>query len=437
MRVAGRFLFGGFLALTAACGSDVTEPGALVITLNGPPPGVSTSTTFPISGQVTRTPSASDQTIVVTAAGGAGVATDTAAADGSFAFNVTLIANNVSNLSISASDQSGSSATPVTLTVRHDAIPPAMASMTPASGADGATPATIQIAFTEPVVPSSLTASLASYGTAVTGSATLSADSLTLTFTPNGALTANAVHVMSVANARDPAGNSALSMGGCFVTGGAAITVFPDTGPLYVAGNPTGLVPPDLSELRLARTATSLLGIMKFDAPRSLTPDASNNTSVWIDLDTDQDGGTGFIPFKDIVFAGLLAPSGASAEFFIEMGTLAAGEGAFAAQYTAQDTAAATVEWTGATAIAPAACGLLLGFSVPFSALGSDDGVFDATVYVDSFDASTGILVDPAPDEGVYSASLPAAAAAPRAVAPGTVGRAVVARGRPFTLRVR
>jgi hypothetical protein len=271
----------------------------------------------------------------------------------------------------------------------------------------------------------------------VTGSAVLSTDSLTLTFTPGAALSANAVHVMSVANVRDVAGNTVNSMGGCFVTGGAGVTVFPDTGPLYAAGDPTTLTPPDLQELRLARTATSLQGILEFDAPRSLMPEATNNTSIWIDFDTDQDGGTGFVPFKDYVFAGVLTPSGASAEFFIEMGTLLAGDGAFAAQYTAQDTAAATVEWTGTTAIAPALCGVLLGFSVPFTALGNDDGAFDATVYVDAFDASTGILIDPAPDEGVYSASLTAAAAMSGAVTPGIAGAAVVARRRPFTLRVR
>jgi hypothetical protein len=441
MRVAGRFPFGGLLAFTVACGSDVTEPGALVITLNGPPPALTTSTTLALSGQVTRTPPAPGQDIVVTVTGGTSPVSDTAAVDGSFGFNVGLTANAQNNLSVTASDLSGSTATPVGVAVRHDALPPGLASMTPAAGADGVTPATVQIVFTEPIVPSSVTASLMAYGTAISGSATLSADSLTLTFTPSAPLAVNAVHVLGIANARDVAGNSVLSLGGCFVTGGGGVMAFPDTGPMYVAFNPANLVPPDLQEVRLARSGSSLHGILKFDAPRSLDPSAPNNTSVWMDLDADQDGGTGFVTYRDFVFAGsgVLAASGASSEFFVEIGTLDGVNGAFAAQYASQDTAQGweATTWTGATPISPATCGALLGFAVPFSVLGGDDGVFDATIYVDAFDPATGILLEPAPDEGVYSASVTGAVASTRSPSAGASGRVASARRRPFTLRSR
>lgn len=413
MRFARRMLPGGVLSVLVACGSDgVTEPGALTITLNGPPPSVTNAAAFPMSGQVTRTPAAADQVIVVTATGGVSAVSDTAAADGSFGFTVTLAPNAQNSLSISATDQSGSASTPVMHSVRHDNQPPQVSSMTPASGSDGVTPATIQLVFDEPVVPGSPTVQVAVYGTGVPGSAESSADSLTLTFTPSAPLAANAVHVVNVTGSRDALGNVLGSGGGCFVTGGAGISVFADTGGFYQYGTPSGLVPPDLRELRWARTTSTLHGILQFDAPRTLDPTAANNTSVWMDLDVDQDGGTGFVTFKDFVFAGVLPSSGAASEFFIELGTLLDGADAVA-MYTARDTAQGTLEFTVTSQLTPGTCGAVFGFAIPFSAIGGDDGAFDVTLYVDVFrgDAPSGSgIIDPAPDEGVFSAALTAVA---------------------------
>jgi hypothetical protein len=396
----------------------VTEPGALTITLNGPPPSLTNAGTLPITGQVTRTPAAGGP-IVVTATGGPNAVSDTAGADGSFALSVGLTLNAQNTLTITASDESGSSVTPVSHVVRHDAVPPQVASMNPTSGADGVTPATIQVVFGEPVRPGSPAFALTLYGVGVPGTAALSPDSLTLTFTPTSALVPNGVHLVSVTGARDVVGNTLTSGGGCFVTGGTGITVFADTGSLFQYGTPAGLVPPDLRELRLGRTATTLHGVLQFAAPRTLDPNASNNTSVWIDLDIDQDGGTGFVPFKDIAFAGpgLLPSSGSASEFLIEIGTLLSGADAVA-MYTAQDTAQATFSATVTAPLSPSTCAAFLGFAVPFSAIGGDDGAFDVTLYVDVYRNNPALdpqdgsgIIDPAPDAGVYSAGLTAAAA--------------------------
>jgi hypothetical protein len=433
-----RLLPGAFLAVIVACGSETmtTEPGALTITLNGPPPTLTSTGTLQITGQVTRTPAA-DVPIVVTATGGPNAVSDTATAGGGFAMSVGLTLNALNNLTISASDEAGSTVTPVSLAVRHDALPPQVASMSPTAGADGVTPATIQVVFGEPVRPGSPAFALSLYGVDVPGSAALSTDSLTLTFTPSAALVANAVHLVTVTGARDVVGNTLITGGGCFVTGGTGLTVLPDTGPLYQFGTPAGLVAPDLQQLRLGRTATTLHGVMQFTLPRSLDPSAANNTSAWIDLDVDQDGGTGFVPYKDFVFAGLLPPSGAASEFLIEMGTLDNVDGALVAMYTAQDTAAGTFQATVTAPLSPSTCGTLLGFAVPFSAIGGDDGALDLTVYVDVFGNGAGII-DPAPDAGVFSASLTAAAGASAGVPlRPTGGQTLSVRRRPLSIRPR
>jgi len=417
MRFARRLVVGGIVALLAACGSEAvtTEPGALTITLNGPPPTLTNTATLQITGQVTRTPAAAVG-ILVTATGAVVGDSDSAAADGSFALTVTLTANAQNTLSITASDQSGSSATPVSIGIRHDGAAPQVTGITPASGSDGVTPATIQVVFGEAVVPGSATFALRVYGVAVPGSAILSPDSLTLTFTPSAPLVSNAIYDLSVAGAADAVGNALVSAGGCFVTGGPGITAFVDTSTvLYQYGSPAGLVAPDLLELRLARTTTTLHGILEFNAPRTLSPTANNNTSVWIDLDVDQDGATGFVPYKDVAFAGFLPSSDAGSEYFIEMGTLDAVDGALVAQIMAQDTSASPPTWsfTPTDQPTPGSCGSVLGFAVPFAAIGSDDGAFDIAIYIDVFRPDPPIgsaIIDPAPDAGVFSAAVTAAA---------------------------
>ena len=207
MRFVRRLLPGGLLAVIVACGSEtVLEPGALTITLNGPPPSLTSVAALPITGQVVRTPTASGATIVVTASGGANAASDTVAADGSFVVTVGLSLNTTNQIQFSASDASGSAVTPVSLVIRHDNTPAGVASSTPAHEADAVTSGTFAVVFTEPVRPGTATIGITQQGVAVPGVSNLSADSLTLTFTPNVPFAPNAIH-NALISGQDEAGN--------------------------------------------------------------------------------------------------------------------------------------------------------------------------------------------------------------------------------------
>jgi hypothetical protein len=291
----------------------------------------------------------------------------------------------------------------------------------------------------EPAIPGAPRVTLQTYGVDVPGSTTLSTDSLTLTFTPSAALQSNAVHVVTVTGARDVAGNSMTSSGGgCFITGGAGIQVFADTGPFYQFGTPAGLVPPDVREVRFVRATSTVYGVLQFDAPRTLDPNPANNVSVFMDLDVDQDGATGFVPFKDAVFAGVLAPSGAKSEFLIEIGTLVDG-GDAVARYTAQDTAQGSFDADPTALLAPVVCGGALGFAFPIDALGGDDGAFDFTAYVDVFrpdQPNVSGIIDPVPDGGFFSVNLTAAGeTGPTASSARRAGPRIVPGRRPGSIR--
>ncbi|HET7038636.1 MAG TPA: Ig-like domain-containing protein [Gemmatimonadales bacterium] len=433
MRVAGRFLFGGFLALTAACGSDVTEPGALVITLNGPPPSLTTSTTLAISGQVTRTPPAPEQDIVVTVTGGTSPVSDTAAVDGSFAFNVGLTANAQNNLSVTASDLSGSSATPVTLAVRHDGTPPGISSMTPAHQSDEVTPAVVTVVFDEPVVPGSAAVTVRGTAGPVPGAVTVAPDSLGLTFTPTGAFAANIVHTVTVA-AQDVAGNALTGASRCFATGGPGITVFTDpAGDIFAFSSPEpALVPPDVRELRVATDGTLLHVLLEFAAPRAISASAPNNLLTAIDFDMDQDGATGFITVKDTLYSGILPSSGLGAESAIFIEPQGSPADSSAAGLKAEPFAV-----TQFVRFLPVFCGNTVGLSVPRTALGDDDGQFDVVglnLAVNTT-ATAGTLEDPMPDTGFYTVGLTAVSRTPVA---GVTTSSVPRRGRvAFSLQGR
>jgi Bacterial Ig-like domain/Bacterial Ig domain len=404
MRFARRMLPGGVLSVLVACGSDVTGPGALTLTLNGPPPSVTDAAAFPISGQVTRTPAAADQIVVVTATGGLNAVSDTAAADGAFALSVTLALNAENNLSITASDQSGSTSTPVNLTVRHDNQPPQISTMTPAHESDEVTPATVSIEFNEPVQPGTAALTVSVQGVAVLGATALSTDSLILTFTPSTALPPNAIHVVSV-SAQDRLGNALLNGIQCFATGGDGISVFTDPGgDIFTFGSPAPtLVPPDLRELRFARDATLWHLLLEFAAARSPSASAAGNLLTAIDFDMDQDDATGTITVKDTLYSGILAPSGARAEYAVflrSVGTAAdsSAVGSYVEPFTIDPT----------FLFVPGFCGKLVGVSVPAAAFGDDDGAFNAVALHVAFnlsgDGST--LEDPTPETGFYAVSL-------------------------------
>lgn len=418
MRVVRAMLAAVGVAGAAACGSDVLEPGTLTITLTGPPPAVTNQGSVQLTGQVIRTPAASSVVIVVTATGGSSAVTDTSAADGSFVLTVGLSRNGANQIQISAMDGSGSTGPPASVTIRHDDTRPAVASSTPTDQADGVTAGSLAVVFNEPVRPGTVTIGVSQQGVPVAGTTSLSADSLTATFTPATPLAPNSIHDMVVDGAQDEAGNAAVLTKRCFITGGPAIASVADPEDDYFVTDPppaAGQVPIDLLEMRFARTA-SLHLLARFDAPRSLVLSASNNVTGVIDFDMDQDGLTGVIPLKDQVLGVAIGDSsGAGADYLIELGDWIGTDSAFVGQYVSESS-------VSGVAFTASACGAFVGWVVPLELLGGADDAFDVVAYFDTFDASFNLYADGAPDLGVYTITFAAAAGPPvvfaRAAAP-------------------
>lgn len=404
----GQWLPLGALLLLGACG---TEPSAvLTITLDNAPSLVR-SATVAISGLVTRTP-AKETTIIVTAAGGQTAAADTAGAGGRFTVEVSLNPDARNEIVLTAQDASGAVSPPDTAFVEHDGVSPSVVSATP-EGDGAGTMVSVEVLFSEPVVLTGAGAlELVNQGLSVSGATTLSAGSLTATFVPQQALQENAIYTIGFPGVTDAAGNPvAEGPTRCFITELTAPTgtELDSTNDLFALGAPTGASPADLVELRLGAQTGRLLGVLRFTTPRQFDPDAANNASAYLDLDLDQDSTTGFVTFKDTVFS-MLDPalsSGTRAEYVIALDwfpTLA--DSAVVGRYDAP----LSIEVVAT--LLPDVCGEFYGFSVSFGLLGSDDGNFDYVVLAGHLEAN-GVLIDPAPESGHYTAALAGQFASP------------------------
>ena len=429
----------GILAVMPACGSGTLEPGTITIALLAPP-AVTNDGVVELTGLVTRTPAASGTTIIVTATKSGQVESDTADASGAFLLTITLTINAENRILVSATDESGSTATPETVVVLHDGQAPRVSASTPANQADGVTPATITVQFDEPVVDGSAAIAVTQQGAAVTGNATLSADSRTLTFTPSAALAINAVYEWTISGAEDSVGNSQLvPTRQCFVTGGSGIFMVADAADdVYAtAAPPSALVPPDLLQIRMARADGMIRTALQFDTPRSLSATANNTLFAALDFDVDADSATGFTTVKDFVFTpnSILPHSGTGAEYTIWIIPQAtASDSSFAGTYS--EPLGGTVTFV----FVPSLCGPLVGIVVPETALGGDVGSSRFVGYVDALAESEG-YADPAPDVGFYTAVLTAATVrgAPSAFGHGREGSSFthrfLGRSRLPTLR--
>ena len=399
----------------AACGAEPPSPGTLTISLDALAAVVS-STTLVVSGQVQRLPTAADLPIVVSVTLGAVARSDTAAAGGAFSIEIALQPNTQNQVSVSASDPTGSAATPVTVAVRHDDRPPSVTTFTPAHQADLVTPTTITVQFNERIQPGSPQLSVTRQGVPVAGAVQISADSLGLTFTPAAAFPANAIHNVILSEVRDLAGNRTLDVSTCFVTAGATATFADSTNDTFLAGAPgASLVVLDMTQVRFSQTSTHLFGVVRFTTPRTLDPSSPSNVFIVVDMDTDLDGATGFTTVKDTAFGTLLPNSGTRAEYGLWLLPQQGPEdSAIVVQYTGP------LDGTISNPFLPSLCGTAVGFVVPRAALGNEDGAFRAVLYSDAFDGSGG-YGDPAPDAGFFEAALPGSPfASPTAVAPGS-----------------
>lgn len=439
MRLRRWLVPAGMLALMPACGSDTLEPGTIVIALLAPPT-TTNQPTVELNGLITRTPAASGVAIVVTATKSGQVVSDTADAAGAFTLTVTLTANAQNQILVGATDASGSTATPETVVILHDSRAPQVSGSTPANQADGVAPASVVVQFDEPVVDGSATMAVSRQGTAVPGSTALSADGLSLTFTPSAAFAINAIFAVTVSGAEDSIGNSqAQPTPLCFVTGGGGISVMADaTDDLYQAGTPPAtLIPPDLLEIRMARVGGMIHTIAQFDTPRTLAESASNNIFMVFDFDVDADSATGFITLKDSLFTpnNVLPHSGTGAEYAIGVLTQAAAtDSSFVLQYTGPLVGDATFFFV------PSLCGPFVGVVAPEASLGGNIGSARLVIYADAA-TGAGLYADPAPDVGYFTLAL-AASVARGALAPltpalqaGTVRRAFTLPRRPFPPR--
>jgi hypothetical protein len=384
------------LGLFAACGS---EPGTLIITLDFVPEVV-TTTTVSISGTVTRTPP-KNTTVTISAQGGQVAVTDTADANGVFSMSVRLRTNRESTIELLAADEEGSTSVPEMITLVHDDQGPAVASMTPANQQDDApTTGDVTITFNEPLVfGSGATVELVTAGPTIGGVASRSADSLTITFTPQSARRPNAVYVVRLTNITDVAGNApGASSSGCFVT--------QRTAPELVESDPQGDIfgmgvtsPADLLEVRLGTAGPVLTGVLKFSSNRGFDFDAPSNVFVVIELDTDQDPSTGVTSIKDTIFTSV-DRSGIRPDYLIDAEPYSQfADSAIVGRYTAP------FEFDLTELFQPPFCGPYLGFSASFDALGADDGNFDFTVVAFTLQDSTGFAGDPAPETGHFTAS--------------------------------
>jgi hypothetical protein len=387
-----------------ACGTEPTPPGSLAITLDSLP-SVSTATALTIAGTVVRTPPAPDVPITVSVAVASTTLTDSADADGRFTIATTLPSHQSTNITVTATDATGSTSTPVTVAVLHDATPPGVLSITPANVADAVITDAIVVQFSEPIADGSGTVTVSHQYATLAGSVDWSTDRTEVTFTPATPFPPNAIINVLITAVEDAAGNTASASPSCFITGGAASSPTDPTGDLFVSGSPgPTLVPIDITQLRFAQSATTFYSMLRFTTPRSMSATSPSNIFAVLDIDIDSDPGTGFPSAKDIVFSGVLPSSGMGAEYAIVL----------IPQQSLADTSiviqyADTLEGPITAGFLPTTCGSFLGFAIPRTALGSDEGSFRAVLLALTGD-ETGDYVDAAPDAGAYAVALPAAA---------------------------
>jgi hypothetical protein len=427
----------------AGCG---TEPGTLIITADALP-ALTPATELTVTGSVSRNPPATTS-IVVSASGGLNAPADSADETGRFSLALQLRPNMVNSITLTAADGTGSTSVPVVLTITQDGVAPTVASMSPQGDGVATNITAIQIGLSEPVVLSGLNAGaqVVRGFEVVSGVSFLSADSLTLTFSPSQALKQNSVYSVVLVGVADRAGNlAAPAADACFVTqvtAPAMVVETDSTGDILVA-SATGISPSDLVEFRLAVVGGELTGVLKYTTPRSYDTTATNNVVTLIELDTDQDSTTGYRTFKDSLYVvgglGTQFSSGTRVEYVIGIDP-----------YPLSDTPElAGLSYVGeyidqfifnlTDAYLPGFCGEFVGIVTTLSALGGDEGNINYTILNMNFEGVVGLAADAAPSSGHWTTAF-AGMFGPVVSAPalGSQGpRGAVFRLQPRLLRPR
>jgi hypothetical protein len=400
------------LALAAtltACGSEDVQ---LTLTVN-PVAEFTNQATLEVTGIVARSP-AKETVVTVVVSGGISQVTDSLPSAGVFSLSVELHENQENQLAVSAFDDTGATATAVVLAIVHDDVGPQVVTQTPTDQSDGVLLDTsIEVQFGEPLTgsgPDPRLVLLHNFNP-VPGTSSLSGDSRVLSFVPDAPLAPNSVYELVFQDFTDEFGNPAGSeTNACFVTTaeGFANVLQLDEQPedLYESGDPppdAGLRPVNLTEARFAADAGVFYGVVRFASNRAFAADDDNSGVVLLEIDEDQDPGTGFTSIKDVVFPADVFPdlvSGIKVEYLVGIEPNPnLGGAAYVGRYIAEG------EFNVIEAFAPGICGRFYGFHSNELLPAMLDATFDYTLLAIA-DGSEGFYFDPAPQAGNYSLDL-------------------------------
>ena len=398
--------------MAAACG---TEPGTVIVALDGFD-DVTADTTIQLTGALTRSPPANTP-LFLEVSGGASAVTDTANEEGRFSVQIALRQNQLNTLMLTPQDGSGSVGQPVSVDILQDRMGPTVMMMTP-TGDGVATNTSVQVTLSEPVslVGSNAGMRLLSGLDIVAGSSVFSTDSVTFTFTPSAPLPENAGFLPVFDGVQDHAGNEpTLSNTSCFITEltVAAQDVRPDTivddiAGLQLVGGPAPVFddPADLSQIRTAIQDGMVSFVMKFTTPRSFDPADQNNTTAYIEIDTDQDSTTGVTSIRDSLFLEVGEPAfdtGIGADYIAIV------------ERVGPVNVSAVGRYTGFSLIQvqqglrPTFCGEFAAIRFSLQSLGNDDGDMDVSILTtnsEGQEVTSAWIVDPTPETEAMTIAL-------------------------------
>src|SRR5260370_23580795 len=194
-----------FVLVVAACGDS---GGTLTISLDAYPK-ITNVPSVPLSGVVSRTPARNTQ-ITVSATVGSSTTSAVADARGVFHLTVPLTLNGINQIGLTATDDGGATSQQVVIGIQQDGVAPAIAQATPNDQSDSVALTTpIRVTLSKRVsYPVAGGFQFTRQGTLLPESVTVSAHSLTYTFTPSGLLSPNAIYRIAFQRAADSAGNT-------------------------------------------------------------------------------------------------------------------------------------------------------------------------------------------------------------------------------------
>ena len=391
--------------LAAGCAGGADPNATITLTLDAFS-AVTTASSVVLAGGVTRSPEKNTR-IVVRVTGGLGAPTDTVQG-GRFSISVPLNPNTNNQFSVTATDQSGVVSETKAVSIRQDNQPPGIAQSTPPDLTDNVAVSTgIQVLMNEAVVVSGGGGiQVSRQGIPIAGSSTLSSDSLMFTFTPSEPLVPNTIYRIGFAGVADVLGNAVpVASSACFVTtlsGAPQAGVFEDDDAFYYQTDPlpVGIQVPDIVRSRIAREGLAFSVIVQYAGPRSFSNVASNRAAAYIDLDIDQNATTGYATFKDTLQLPGAGHSGTRAEYFVALEP-DPGHHDSAAVVLHTEPVDSPIEGEIVGFFMPGTCGAFMGFVLPLSVIGGDEGAMNVVMLAIA-STQTGAYVDPVPLTGHF-----------------------------------